>query len=235
MRKVRPQDVRDDFNALVTERLEHFERVEASLGGTAHEKRDLSILAETTLHSCYVAFECFLSDLLLAYVNRDFSQYQANLATRIRSSVETKFGIWAEGRVSFNAIKHIPIQQLEAMLDPDSYNLTFKDVATLKQKFHDWVATPHKNPVVRLNDPDTRLIDCTHAIRNFIAHRSTNAKDIMNAQLAGVSTGAACPNRDLPRGVRGITDIGSYLKTQVGGARRVKTYIQRLQGIAASL
>ena len=235
MRKVRPQDVRDGFNAFATERLEHFERVEASLGGTAHEKRDLSILAETTLHSCYVAFECFLSDLLLAYINRDFSQYQANLATRIRSSVEAKFGIWAEGRISFNEIKHIPIRQLEAMLDPDSYNLTFKDVAALKQRFHDWVADPHKISVIALNDADTRLIDCTHAIRNFIAHKSKNAKDIMNAQLADVATGAACPNRDLPRGAREITDIGSYLKTQVGGARRIKTYVQRLQSIASSL
>jgi len=235
MRKVRPQDVRDDFHQLISERLHHFDRVENLLGGTPNEKRDLSILSETTLHSSYVAFECFLSDLLLAYINRDFSQYQLNLSSKIDASVQTKFGSWASGRTTFNPLQHITLQQLESMLDPDSYNLTFKDVATLKQRFHDWVAAPHKTPVVTLNNSDTQLIDCTHAIRNFIAHRSKNAKGIMNVKLSTVSTGPACPNADLARGVREINDIGAYLKTTIAGARRVKTYIKRLQVIAATL
>lgn len=235
MRKVRPQDVRDDFDQLVSERMDHFDRVEARLIGTPNEKRDLSILSETTLHSSYVAFECFLSDLLLAYINRDFSQYQNNLGAKVNASVSAKFGEWTAGRVSFNWVKHVTLQQLESMLDPDSYNLTFKDVATLKQRFHDWVAVPHKNAIVTLNDPDTRLIDCTHSVRNFIAHRSKNAKDIMNVNLAAVATGPACPNADLARGAREINDIGSYLKTKVGDTRRVKTYITRLKAVAAAL
>jgi hypothetical protein len=235
MRKVRPQDVRDDFDHLVSERLAHLDRVEIRLVGTPNEKRDLSILSETTLHSSYVAFECFLSDLLLAYINRDFSQYQINLGTKVDASVTAKFGTWAAGRMSFNSVKHITLQQLESMLDPDSYNLTFKDVAALKQRFHDWVAAPHKNAVVSLNDSDTRLINCAHSIRNFIAHRSKNAKKLMNDHLAAVSTGPTCPNANLARGVREINDIGSYLKTKVTGTRRIKTYIMRLKAIAAAL
>lgn len=165
MRKVRPQDVRDGFDQLVAERLSHFDRVEASLKGSSHEKRDLSILSETTLHSSYVAFECFTSDLLLAYINRDFSQYQADLEARIAASVSAKFGAWASSRTSFSSINHISLQQLESMLDPDSYNLTFKDVTKLKEQFHSWVAAPLKNAVVALDDPSTRLIDTAHAIR----------------------------------------------------------------------
>ncbi|QXP88396.1 hypothetical protein [Methylococcus capsulatus] len=180
MRKIRPQDVRDDFSRLVNERLQHFDRLESAIRGKPHQKRDLTTLAEVTLHSIYVAFECFLSDLLIAYINRDPSQYQKNLEARIRGSVQSKFGKWASGRMSFAAKKHVKLDELEEALDPDNYNLTFKDVAALRQRWDEWVALPHRNGVMNLGEADSRLIDTVHAIRNFIAHRSPNAKSIMN-------------------------------------------------------
>ncbi|GIW56841.1 MAG: hypothetical protein KatS3mg126_0079 [Lysobacteraceae bacterium] len=235
MRKVRPQDVRNDFATLVTERLQHFDRLELALKGTAHEKRDLTTLTEVTLHSIYVAFECFLSDLLLAYINRDPSQYQQNLEVRIRASVQSKFGHWASGRMSFAATKHIKLDELEEALDPDRYNLTFKDVATLKQRCAEWVALPHRNGVMSLGDADSRLIDTVHAIRNFIAHRSPNAKTIMNDRLATVITGPTCPNLNLNRGAHYIHNIGSFLKAKPGGVMRMRQFAMRLNGIAAGL
>lgn len=235
MRKVRPQDVKNDFASFVTQRLEYFDRVEVALRGSAHEKRDMSTLSETTLHSAYVAFECFISDLLLAYINRDFSQYQNNTQARILSSIESKFGTWASGRMSFSKTKHINISELENILDPDAYNLTFKDVATLKQRCTDWVAAPHRDAIINLNAPDSRLIDTVHAIRNFIAHQSPNAKTIMNQRLASVADGAACPNINLSRGAHDVHDIGAFLKSTVAGSRRVKLFISRLSAIAVGL
>lgn len=235
MRKIRPQDVKGDFAALVAERLQHFDRLASALRGSAHEKRDLTTLTEVTLHSVYVAFECFLSDLLLAYINRDPSQYQSNLESRMRSSVQAKFGAWAGSRMAFAATKHIKVDELEAALDPDSYNLTFKDVATLKQRCAEWVALPYRNAVVNLADADCRLVDTVHAVRNFIAHRSPNAKTIMNDRLATVVTGPACPNLNLARGVHDIHDIGSFLKAKAGGEMRMKMFVVRLEAIAAGL
>lgn len=68
MRKVDPDGVKSDFNNFAVERMAHFGRLETLLHGTVHAKRDLSILSEVTLHSVYVAFEVFLSDLMLAYI-----------------------------------------------------------------------------------------------------------------------------------------------------------------------
>ncbi len=235
MRKVRPQDIRDEFVNFVDERLNHYDRVEIAVKGTHHEKRDMSILSETTLHSTYVAFECFISDLILAYINRDFSVYQSFVSNRINQSVESKFGNWAAGRITFARTKHIKAPELEAILDPESYNLTFKDVATLKQRLNDWVAAPHKDAIVNLNDPDTKLIDTVHSIRNFIAHQSKNAKKIMNTNLSNVVTGAACPNAGLSRGVHDIHDVGAFLKSMANGERRVKTFANRLSSIAQGL
>lgn len=235
MRKIRPQDVKNNFASFVSEHLHHFDRVEDALRGSAHEKRDMSLLSETTLHSTYVAFECFISDLLLAYMNRDFSQYQSDIQQRMQTSIQSKFGNWAAGRYSFATVKHIKADELETILDPDSYNLTFKDVATLKQRCTDWLAAPHRNAIVQLNDADSKLIDTTHSIRNFIAHRSRNAKTIMNQRLASIVIGAGCPNTNLARGAHDIHDIGVFLKSSIAGTRRVKIFVSRLAAIAATL
>jgi hypothetical protein len=49
--------------------------------------KDLSLLFEITFHSLCVEFECFVSDLVLAYINRDLSAYQNDLFTRAKESV----------------------------------------------------------------------------------------------------------------------------------------------------
>lgn len=235
MRKVRPQDVKQAFADFVAERLAYFQRVETSLLGTQHEKRDISILSETALHAVYVAFECFLSDLFLAYMNRDFSQYQLTLRTKIANSNREKFGQWAESRISFSTVAHIKIEQIESILDPDNFNLTFKSVDVLKQRANDWLAVPLRNGITAITAPDTRLIDSVHAIRNFIAHQSPNAKSRMNSALATIVQGNTCPNIHLGRGAHDIHDIGAFLKSSLAGQRRVQRYAARLATIAATL
>lgn len=235
MRKIDPADVKEDFNQFALERKIHFSRLETLLIGTSHEKRDLSVLSETTLHSTYVAFEVFLSDLMLAYINRDFSIYQASLKSRIEASITSKFGTAAAARTTFTVSKHISIQDLESLIDPTGWNMTFKDVSALKAKFAEWIIPAHGAGIARLSDSETRLIDTTRAIRNFIAHGSSGSKEIMNNFLLTVSTGPACQNLSLARGSHKINDVGAYLKSTSGGQRRLITFIERLRAIAANL
>jgi hypothetical protein len=176
MRKVDPAGVRDDFDAFASERRSHFVRLEGVLKGTPHEKRDVSILAETTLHSTYVAFEVFLSDLLLAYMNRDFSTYQATLQTDIQQLVKSRLGVGASLMTKLDAPKHIKILDLENLVDPTGWNLTFKSVDVLRTKFAAWVSQPLGAGVARLVPSDTKLIDTARAIRNFTAHKSAGSK-----------------------------------------------------------
>lgn len=235
MRKVDPAGVKEDFNAFACERRSHFARIESFLKGSPHEKRDLSILAETTLHSTYVAFEVFLSDLLLAYMNRDFSTYQASLQTEIQKLVKSKLGIGASSMTKLDAPKHIKAQDLESLIDPTGWNLTFKSVDILQSTYAAWVSPALGAGVAGLALSDTKLIDTARAIRNFTAHKSTGSKKIMNDMLVTISTGVTCPNAPLPRGNHEIHDVGAYLKSVVGGQRRVVTYIERLRAIAATL
>lgn len=235
MRKIDPAGVKQDFEKFAIERLQHYSRLETLLKNSPNEKRDLSVLSETILHSTYVAFEVFISDLLLAYMNRDFSQYQADLKNRMHASITSKFGIWAAGRVKFDSIKHIGMDDLEQLIDPTGWNSTFKSTSDMQNKFKEWVSPNYTGGVLGLADDEILLIDTARAIRNFIAHNSSGSKAKMNDCLSTISTGSNCRNNILARGIHKIDDIGAYLKSVVSGQRRIVLIIDRLRNIAASM
>jgi hypothetical protein len=234
MRKVKPTDVKSSFQALVTEKKTYFLRQETSLKGTVHEKKDLSLLSEMIFHSLYVEFECFISDLVLAYINRDPSEYQRDLFARVKNSVLTKFDNWTASRLTLKTEKNIKIDEIEQLIDPRDFNVTFKDVEALKSSATRWICPAYSAGITGISDADTRLIDTTHSIRDFIAHQSVHSKTNMNNRLRTVDGGNNCPNAGLGS-TQNINKVGSFLKASVGNQRRVMRYADRLLSIAATL
>ena len=234
MRKVKPADVKSSFNTLVTEKKSYFLRQVSSIKGTEHEMKDLSLLSEMMIHSLYVEFECFVSDLVLAYINRDPSAYQHDLFTRAKESVRSKFDDWTTNRLIPKTEKHIKIDEIEQLIDPKNFNVTFKDVATLKSNANRWICPAHLAGIAAISAADARLIDTTHSIRDFIAHRSVHSKTNMNSMLRSVDAGNNCPNTGLGS-TQAIHNIGSFLKASVGNQRRVVRYADRLLSIAPTL
>lgn len=235
MRKVRPQDVCTAFTGQVDGSLAHYTRVLSALNGTSNEKLDISVMSETLMHSVFVDFECFLSDLFVAYMNRDFTQYQATFEASVRSSAAAKHSAWLSNRVTFNRPAHMTVDQLAEAIDPTGFNLSFSTSVALKDKARLWLADPYKTKVLSLGGEDERLVDTARAIRNWIAHQSKGSGTKMNAALADIEKGPGTPNHELGRGVREITSVGAFLKTQLNGERRVQAYARRLKEVAISL
>ena len=233
MRKVDPEDVRTAFVNDARALMEYMDRTRRALEGGPHEKRDISRLASTTFLSLYVSFETFLSDLFLAYLNRDFSQYQASLGNRITQSVSEKFGAWAAGRSPFVSIRNVAVADLEDIIDPNGWNLTFRSAEVIREKACEWLSPAHRGRIQSLTPSDEDLIDTARAIRDFIAHRSLGSKNRMNQQLQIVERHGRNPN--LRRGRNAIQDEGVYLKAVFGGQRRIAVYASRLQDIAGRL
>jgi|LakMenE18May11ns_1017448.scaffolds.fasta_scaffold9858761_2 hypothetical protein len=234
MRKVKPADVKSSFQALVTEKKSYFVRQETSLKGTVHEMKDLSLLSEMTFHSLYVEFECFISDLVLAYINRDPSAYQRDLFARAKDSVRSKFDDWTASRLIPKTEKNIKIDEIEQLIDPRNFNVTFKDVDALKSNANRWICPAYSAGIAGISAADTRLINTTHSIRDFIAHQSVHSKTNMNNMLRTVDGGNNCHNAGLGS-TQNIHNVGSFLKASVGNQRRVLCYADRLLSIAAAL
>jgi hypothetical protein len=196
--------------------------------------RDLSLLSEMIFHSLYVEFECFVSDLVLAYINRDPSAYQSDLFARVKDSVLLKFGDWTASRLALKAERNIKIDEIEQLIDPREFNITFKNVNDLKSKANRWICPVYSAGIAGISTVDTRLIDTTHSIRDFIAHQSVHSKASMNNMLRTVDGGSSCPNAGLGS-TQNIHNVGSFLKALVGNQRRVLRYADRLLSIAANL
>lgn len=233
MRKIDPADVLADFNAASHELINHYDRIDVAI--TTHPTRegDLSLLATQSFLALFVAFERFNSDLLLAYLNRDFKQFQADVATRISTSAREKFGPVIAARVTLEIKRHVSVAELEEIVDPTGWNLTFPTVAKLKEYSRRVLVPAYATRIDSLTTSEARLVDTARAIRDFIAHQSPGSKKRMNDTLATIEVGAQ--NRYLGRTSNAVHNVGAYLKASCAGTRRLHRYSQALRAIAARM
>lgn len=206
MRKINPGAVRAEFQVGADGLLAFMDRACRALRGGPGEKQDISQLASMVFLSLYVSFERFLSDLFLAYLNRDFSRYQQDLEGRLLQSVNDKLGPWAGSRSRFERVRHVKVDDLKNIVDPNGWNLTFKDAATIKAKADQWLSGAHRGRIHSLTIHDDRLIDTARAVRDFIAHQSPGAKRRMNDLLQTVAQGRH--NRHLDRAGNEVHNAG---------------------------
>jgi hypothetical protein len=232
MRKADPDKVKQSFQQKLNELEQFLERVSKQIEGTSNEKADLSQLAESVFLSACVAYENMVSDLFLAYINRDPSKLQKQNETRIRQSIKQKFGDW-ENRVQFTSYKHIPYSEIQGLIDPNNRNLTFKNAAEMKTKSNELLSRAYSKKINSCSQHDEQLIDTAKAIRNYIAHRSTGARDYMNQCLLKIDTKTV--NAGLGREQNKVDSAGSFLKTNINGKRRVRLYINRFRDIAGKM
>jgi len=233
MRKINPADVIDDFKSQLDDLSGYFDRVAAAIAGTQTEQSDLSLLAEQTFVSGAVAFESFISDLFVAFINRDSSKLQSEYESRIKESVKSKFAQWHADQLKFSSVKHLSVDQIIEIMDKDGRNITFPTAAKMKAETSAWLLKEYADLFKNLTVKDESVIDCMKAVRDFIAHRSESAKDRMNDELQKI--GNASRNENLGRGRRKVHYIGSFLKAEFPANRRVKLFWDWLKGIAESL
>jgi hypothetical protein len=231
MRKVDPADVRADFELTASEVIAHFNHVAMALTGTPNKELDVSQLATQSFLTLFVAFERFLSDLILAYLNRDSSVYQTFLVGRINASIADKFGSSVKALITIQTKKHISVAELEGIVDPEGWNLTFSTVEKLKSSATAWLVPIHAVRINSITSPEVRLIETSRAIRDFIAHQSSGSKKRMNECLSTIEAGVH--NRHLGRGANEVHTVGSYLKAIQGGQRRLHRYAAGLLSVSS--
>ena len=230
MRKVNPADTRTFFSDQIDGISAYIDRVAEALVGTPKEKSDISHLCESAFLDAIVEFESFIFEIFLAYMNKDFQQYQADLAGRISSLIQKECGVWAQNRTKYSPVSNLAVDKIADILDPDSKILTFSDSAKMIKTAKKWITPKLNSGIVRLPKPDLLLVDTARSIRNYIAHGSEKAYKEMNAKLLVIDKGP--PNGNLGRTVNKVDNVGSFLKTYVNGKRRIELYLQRMKSIA---
>lgn len=227
MRKINAASVKADFSALVTDLRDFHTRIEAFLTS----KKDISTLAETTALRLAVTWEGFVSDLFVAYINRDCSTYAAHLQRAFEDEFSGKQKDIFDrfGDLSFPA--HMDRATVLSLVDRQDQNITFRTAEEMRKRARLWLAPVDQARFHALNSRDRAVIDLLVSIRNHLAHQSKSSLDRMNAALAA----AALHPTGLQRGARGVSNVGSYLKSVQNGRARLMRLADEMSRIAAKL
>jgi hypothetical protein len=230
VRKINPTAVKKDF-AVGIKALEGF----YGKGYSAFtSESDRSTLTEHSVLTAAVLWEGFVNDLLIAYINRDASNFKEHLKNSFEAAVgdgKPRLIFTKYGKLAFPA--HLKKAAIEQLADQDGGNITFPDFTQLENKVETWLSPNDANKFKSLTPRQKAAISALIAVRNHIAHRSSRSLKAMNAKVAvGALYGSG-----LQRGANQIHNVGVWLKAkpQPAAMPRFATMLQILDGIGAAL
>lgn len=230
MRKISPDDVRDDFRRQLAD-LTTFHNT----GFTAFSSEtDQSTLTEHSLLAAAVTWEGFVSEMFIAYINRDATRFKEHLEASFDAHINTastpKRVFEAFGTLTFPV--HLTKADVQALANSIGNNITFPNFVELQQKARTWLLAAHAAKFSGLTAPQKAVVNSTIALRNHIAHRSQRSLDAMNDALA---VGALQPTGIRRLGNR-FHNVGAWLKaTPVGRIEtRFATIVRTLDEIGAA-
>ena len=225
MRKKNPSDVIDDFRALVSSSLATWTEMCVQISGNALRK---NASVDAFLNAA-IGWESFLSDWHIAAINRDSSNFAADLQHRVEESVTSRWpGL--SGRIALAIPKHPSLDLVRELLDPQGGNISLGAKDKWRARADRELCDPYRARVLAITDRDHRLIRSVVAVRDCIAHRSQRASDAMNDALSDLAAGDVALRRSVARVQP--SGVGAYLFAATPGGRRVEIYHQRLHEIA---
>jgi hypothetical protein len=228
MRTANPNSIRDDFVAALADVRTTFISAENSNIAGGGKK----LITEFSFLSAAILLEGYISDLFVAYINRDDTAFAAHLVGHMKIETNDPFATEAKGFASISIRKHLTTAEIRSVLDSKDYNVTFPTVAAMKAGAGKWLSNADKLHFHNISAAHGAVIEATKAIRNFLAHRSPASKATMQNAL----TNAHLP-ADLRRGQHQIKDAGSFLRAKPTPPQphRLALYLTQLEQIATSL
>ena len=181
-----------------------------------------------------VTWEGFVSDMFVAYINRDATRFKQHLQTSFAEHIKTadkpKLVFDKFGGITFP--KHFKKADVPELADSVGNNITFPNFAELEKRAGTWLVDAHAAKFSGLTAQQKAVVNSVIALRNHIAHRSKRSLDAMNEVLAN---GALHPT-GIKRLDNSVSNVGAWLKARpVGNAEtRFAIIMSILKGIGAT-
>lgn len=229
MRKMNPDDVRSDFATSLAEAQAFYTTVKGALT----TDKDQTLLVRNTILTAATLWESFISDLFIAYINRDTSQFQIHLRNAFEADRTAKQKLIAQHFTTLTLTKHMTVDMITELIDSNGNNVTFSSYKELKRGADKYLIAAHRVGIIGLSGARRQYINLWLSLRNHIAHDSDRSYDAMNEAMAS----SALINTGLQRGVRKVTHVGSYLKSRPtpNTKPRIELILDEMKLIAAAL
>lgn len=202
MRTTNPGPIRDDF----LKALKDVEDTYAVASGSSMPTASKKLITEYSVLSAAVLWEGYISDLFVAYLNQDSSQFIAHLTPLISMTAEDAVAKRALSLATVKLKNHFTVADLRNVLDSRDYNVTFPSTAKLKEAAGKYLIPAHKSYFTGLAKGQCASIEAWRLVRNFLAHRSQLAKTEMQDALTAASLPAW-----FKRGKNEVHDVGSFM------------------------
>lgn len=227
MRTQDPATIRPDFEAALDGIDAAFTASETSVPGDPNKK----LIAEYLFVAMASLLEGFISDLIIAYINRDATRFKEffinNLEIKAKD-VKDDQAQRAKDLVEMS-MPHLSVDKIRKLLDPSGANIAFPLTASMKETSAKWLVNDDRDRFTGLSQQHAAILDAIKKIRNYLAHRSANAETAMQEMLFAANLPA-----ELKRGQNNVNDVGAYLRALQGSAR-FHHYVTHVRAIALQL
>lgn len=202
--------------------------------GSLSSDADATRLSAMTLISAATLWESFLSDLIVAYINRDPSQFAVHLEHSLNDDLSDKQKQILNRYAQYKAPTSVDRSTIISLLDNNGNNITFSSAQALKKGAKRWISSINMAGINALSAQQLAIINLWVALRNHIAHDSERSK----AALQSAVSHGALHGTGLHRAQNAIHKPGVYLKSkhrQPDGNPRIEEILGHMQTIAASI
>jgi hypothetical protein len=210
VKKISPKIVKDDYAKKLGNLVQFYDA-----GFASFSEGDQSTFTEHSLLAAAVIWEGFVSDLFIAYINRDASKFTTHLKAsfdehlKLAGTPQRVFSTF--GEIKFPA--HLTKAQTYSLADNGGNNITFSNFRSLEEKAKSWLSSTHAGKFSNLTGQQKAVIDSVIALRNHIAHRSKRSLDAMNEAL----NNGALHTTGIKRGPNRFHNVGAWLKAKPVG------------------
>jgi hypothetical protein len=166
---------------------DHKELMFAAYGKTRQASFE-SILVEQFVVSMAVAWEDFLSDLILTYVSINPSIFLKALKERIKNSNLEKFGPAVAARIKFQEPQKINPDLAQLIIDPKGWNIVPKPKEGITVLANKYLHAKYAKKFA-LGALDIAFIEFVRCLRNYLNHQSRMSREFLkeaNINLNGV-------------------------------------------------
>lgn len=227
MRKISPQSIIDDFVKQLGDIKDLYIEGIGALSNDGGKSR----LAEYSLLAAAVAWEGFISDMFIAYINADSGRFKQHLRNSFdehltkHDKANTVFSKY--GKIEFRS--HLTKADVQSLANSSGSNITFSKFTSLEDQAKTWLVQQHANKFAKLDPSQKGVVNAVIALRNHIAHRSKRSLDAMNDALAA----HALHTTGIKRQDNKFHNVGAWLKAKPVGRSesRLITIITILEAI----
>jgi hypothetical protein len=228
MRTINPANIKSDYVSGISDVRQTIQASENSDMTPARK----NFVKEFAFLSAAILLEGFISDLFVAYINRDRTRFTQYLVNHMKIETSDPHAKKAVNLAIVSMPQHLSASQIRSVLDPRDYNVTFTTVDEMKASAGRWLVAPYNAYFTGLNPGQSAEIVAIKTMRNFLAHRSSASKDEMQLALASGALSIS-----LRRGQHQIHNVGSFLRSRPtpNQVYRIQTYLDAFESLGNSL